>query len=127
MRPLLLRDELPPDDIVVVVRGGEMNSQSVRTSAENAFGRFGVFTVSVSLALDGSVAELCSSDGRISRYGKVRLSTVGRLRALGFALLPTLTRPHYDVVLPDLDDETLDRLELGFDSPVPRPIRGEEL
>jgi hypothetical protein len=123
MRPLVLRDELPPDDIVVVVRGGEMNSQSVRTSAENAFDRFGVFTVSVSLALDGSVAELCSSDSRIFRYGKVRLSTVGRLRALGFALLPTLTRPHYDVVLPDLDDETLDRLELGFDFPIPRPIR----
>lgn len=126
MRPLLLRDELPPDDAVVVVRGGEMNSRSVRASAQDAFDSFGVFAVSVSLALDVSVEQLCSGDGRISRYGKVRLSTVGRLRALGFALLPTLTRPHYDIVLPDLGDETLDRLELGFDSPIPRPVSGQE-
>jgi hypothetical protein len=34
------------------------------------------------------------------------------LRSLGFALIPTLDRPHFDVVLPDLDDTTLDRLEL---------------
>lgn len=75
--------------------------------------------------LDVTVAELCTTDRRLSRYGKVRLSTVGRLRALGFALLPTLTRPHDDVVLPDLENETLDRLELGFDPSIPRPNRQE--
>ena len=125
MRPLLLRDEPPPDDAVAVVRGGEMNSAFVRVSAQDAFDDFGVFTISVSLTIDGSVDELCSTDKRISRYGKVRLSTAGRLRGLGFALLPTLDRPHYDVVLPDLDDETLGRLELGFDPPMPRPGAGK--
>jgi hypothetical protein len=125
MNPLVLRDELPPDDTVVVIRGGEMNSEFVRASAQDAFDDFGVFSISVSLTLDKSVEELCSTDKRISRYGKVRLSTAGRLRELGFALLPTLDRPHYDVVLPDLDHETLDRLELGFDPPIPRPKRGE--
>jgi hypothetical protein len=44
-------------------------------------------------------------------------------RSLGFALIPTLDRPHFDVVLPDLDDATLDRLELGFDVPIPNPAR----
>lgn len=39
------------------------------------------------------------------------------------ALLPTLARPHFDVLLPDLDDETLDRLELGFDNAIPNPAR----
>jgi hypothetical protein len=121
MRPLILRDELPPEDAIVVVRGGTMNSEFVRSSAADSFADFGFFGVSVSLALDVDVDVLCSVDPRISRYGKVRLSTVGRLRALGFALLPTLARPHYDVVLPDLVDETLGRLELAFDVPILRP------
>jgi hypothetical protein len=125
MRPLTLRNEMPPDDAVVVVRGGRMNSEFVRSSATDAFDEFGFFGVSVSLALDTAVEQLCSTDPRISRYGKVRLSTAGRIRALGFALLPTLARPHYDVVLPDLADETLDRLELAFDLPIPRPTSTE--
>ena len=121
MNPMVLREELPPDDAVVVVRGGVMNSSFVRASAQDSYDDCGVFTISVSLALDHTVEQLCAIDRRISRYGKVRLSTVGRLRTLGFALLPTLTRPHYDIVLPDLADETLDRLELGFDAPILRP------
>ena len=65
----------------------------------------------------------------LERYGKVRHSTAGRLRSLGFALLPTLDAPHFDVLLPDLEAGTLDRLELGFDPPVlmgflGRPRRG---
>jgi hypothetical protein len=125
MRPLLLRDELPPDDTVVVVRGGEMKSEYVRSSARDAFFDVGVFAVSVALSLDLPVEQLCASDRRIARYGKVRLSTVGRVRELGFALLPTLDRPHYDVVLPDLEDATLDRLELAFDLAIPRPVSRE--
>lgn len=126
MRPLILRDEMPPDDAVVVVRGGTMNSEFVRSSATDAFDDFGFFGVSVSLALDSAVEYLCATDPRILRYGKVRLSTVGRIRALGFALLPTLARPHYDVVLPDLADETLNRLELAFDLPIQRPTSRQD-
>jgi hypothetical protein len=37
MNPLVLRDELPPDDTVVVVRGGEMNSEFVRRTAKRSF------------------------------------------------------------------------------------------
>ena len=57
------------------------------------------------------------------RYGNVRLSTVGRLKLSGFALLPTMARPHYDVVLPDVTDETLRRLEVAFDPPITNPAR----
>lgn len=35
MNPLILRDEQPPDDTVVVVRGGEMNSEPVKLSAQD--------------------------------------------------------------------------------------------
>ena len=75
------------------------------------------------LALDDAVEELCRSIEDLGRYGKVRLTTVGRVRFLGFALLPTLEAPHFDVLLPDLEPGTLDRLELGFDPPVPNPAR----
>jgi hypothetical protein len=37
-----------------------------------------------------------------------------------------LARPRYDVVLPDLVDETLERLELAFDVPIPRPTLRKE-
>jgi hypothetical protein len=121
VNPLVLRNELPPEEAVVVIRGGEMNSLFVRKTAEDSLSQFGIYTISVALALDMSPDELCRRDRRISRYGKVRFSTVGRLRSLGFAFLPTLTRPHYDIVLPDISDDTLDRLELAFDLPVERP------
>ena len=71
------------------------------------------------LALDASLDELCEAEPTLARYGKVRLSTAGRLRAAGFALLPTLARPHYDIVLPDLAQATLARLEGSFDAPIP--------
>jgi hypothetical protein len=124
MKELVLREELPPGDVVVVVRGGEMNSDFVRRTATRSYEEVGVFTVSVFLALDDdAVDELCRSVEDLERYGKVRLSTVGRLRSLGFALLPTLDAPHFDVLLPDLESGTLNRLELGFDPPVPNPAR----
>jgi hypothetical protein len=125
LKRIALRDEDVPDDAVVVVRGGEMNSDHVRRSATDAYDEFGLYAVSVFLAQDASVSELCRDLAELQRYGKVRLSTVGRLRSLGFALIPTFDRPHFDVVLPDLTDATLDRLELGFDRPIANPGRGQ--
>lgn len=57
----------------------------------------------------------------------MRLSTAGRVRQAGFVLLPTLGRPHYDIVLPDTSDGTLGRLDACFDPPVPNPGRRLEL
>jgi hypothetical protein len=122
VRPIIVRDEEPPDDTVVVVRG-EMNGDTVRRTASDTFDEFGIYTVSVFLALDDTVEVLCRDRPELERYGKVRLATAGRLRILGFALVLTLDRPHYAVVLPDLADATLDRLELGFDRPIPNPAR----
>jgi hypothetical protein len=44
-------------------------------------------------------------------------------KGAGFVLLATLARPHYDVVVPDLDDDTLGRLDAGFDAAVRNPGR----
>lgn len=123
MKEVILRDEEPPDDTVVVVRGGEMNSAFVRRTAQRSAEESGYHAVSVFLALDEPVELLCASEPYVARYGQVRLTTVGRIRHAGFPLLPTLHRPHYDVVLPDLEGPTLDRLEATFDGPVPNPGR----
>jgi hypothetical protein len=126
MKFLVLRNEEPPDDAVVVVRGGEMASEYVRRTARDAFDETGVYSVSVYLTLDEPLPELCRGDPYLARYGKVRLSTVATVRRSGFVLLPTLARPHYDIVLPDVDEETLSRMDAGFDAPVPNPSRNLE-
>jgi hypothetical protein len=48
---------------------------------------------------------------RLAQYRQIRLSTFGRLRAAGFALLATFDRPHFTLVLPDLSEVTVARLE----------------
>lgn len=121
MSPIVLRDEEPPGEAVVIVRGGLSTSARVRESAADAFDEYGIYAVSVFLTLDESVEELCRREPFLSRYRRVRRSTVARVRAAGFPLLPTLDRPHYDIVLPDLTDETLDRLDSSFDPPEANP------
>jgi hypothetical protein len=41
LSPILLRDEEPPDDTIVVVRGGLMTSSYVRESATDTFDEYG--------------------------------------------------------------------------------------
>jgi hypothetical protein len=123
MRLISLRNEEPPDDAIVVVRGGAMQSEFVVRTASDAHDEYGMFSVSVFLALDMTVEDLCAHEPHLARYGQVRLSTVGRLRAAGFALLPTLAHPHYDVILPDIERQTLHRLETCFAEPIPNPGR----
>lgn len=68
------------------------------------------------------VLDLCR-DRVLVRYGVVRTSAFGILRATGFALLPSLRRPHFSIVLPELGTATLDRLDSCFGAPVPNPGR----
>ena len=53
----------------------------------------------------------------------VRLSTVARVRGEGFALLATFEHPHFTLVLPDVSELTLVRLDRCFDEPIPNPGR----
>lgn len=91
----------------------------VRRTALQAFDDFGVYTLSVFAAMGQSTSELCSSEPRLAVYGKVRLSTSGRVRVAGFALLPTGDAPHFDVLPPDLVEPTLTRRDRCFDGPQP--------
>ena len=125
MTLIALRGEEPPEDTIVVVRGGEngLTAQTVRRSATATHREFGFYGLSVFLALDLGVDELCASTDFLRRYSQIQESRAGRVRAAGFALLATDARPHFDIVLPDLDHETLDRLRSCFGDPRPNPGR----
>src|SRR5687767_1323279 len=100
-----------------------MEADSVRSAAADARDQFGFYAVSVMLALDVSVEELCRREWQLALYRRVRLSTVGRVRSARFALLPSFERPHYSIVLPDLADATLATLDACFDPPISNPGR----
>jgi hypothetical protein len=125
MKFVVLRGEEPPVDAVVVVRGGlnGLDRATITRTATRSLDAFGFLGVSVFLALDQTVAELCGSLDQLARYRQVRLSNVGLLRTAGFALLATGDRPHFDIVLPDIDASTLARLDGTFTPPEPNPGR----
>ncbi|MCU1497704.1 MAG: hypothetical protein JWM47_1657 [Acidimicrobiales bacterium] len=121
-QPLPLRADQPPDDAGVVLRAGVMDGEDVVRAAERTFSLYGVYGISAEGVLDGTVQEACRSD-RIIRYRQVRLSTFGRLRSSGFALLATFDRPHFTLVLADVSELTIARLGKCFDQPIPNPGR----
>lgn len=125
IRFVLLRGEEPPADAVVVVRGGMngLDPTTVARTATRSLDAMGFLGVSVFLALDQTVGELCTSMDELVRYRQVRMSTVGAVRVAGFAFLATGDRPHFDIVLPDLDATTLARLDGAFAAPEPNPGR----
>jgi hypothetical protein len=125
MSLVALRGEQPPDDAVVVIRGGanSLSAEALERSAERNRVAFGFLGLSVFLADAADVAEVCRSVDELQRYGQIRRSTVARLRTAGFALLATGDAPHFDIVLPDLAPATHGRLVACFDDPEPNPGR----
>jgi hypothetical protein len=73
----------------------------------------------------GAVQEACRGE-RIAGYRRIRLSTFGRVRGAGFALLATFDHPHFTLGLTDLSELTLARLDRCFDEPIPNPGRGPD-
>jgi hypothetical protein len=120
-RPLRLRAEQPPDDAAVVIRGGVLNRASIERAAARSLDLHGVLGISVEGAIGVSVLDACRSSERLAPYRRIRLSTFGRLRAAGFALLATFEHPHFTLVLPDLSELTIVRLDRCFDDPIPNP------
>ena len=101
-----------------------MAPDSLRRTASDSFDDFGVYLVSVEAVLDTTVELVCRNSPRIGdRYGQVRLPTAGRVRSAGFVLLATFDHPHYDIALPDLSDDAINRLDNCFDAPTPNPAK----
>lgn len=115
LRPLL-RDEHPPADSVVVVRGGPSSIERLREHARRTHDAYTLdstpmWGVSVFCALDDvGPASLDALLRRFSSYRVVHLPTVGVLGDVGFDLVPSFGRPHFTVRLDDVDDATLRRL-----------------
>lgn len=98
-----------------------MTSDTVRRSAERTFDHFAIFGISVEGVIGTSVLEACRSSETLSVYRQLRLSTFGRLHEAAFAVVATFEHPHFTVVLPDLSELTLARLDRAFDAPIPNP------
>lgn len=100
-----------------------MSPTSVRRAAERTFDLYAVYGISVEGVLDTTVQDPCRGE-RVVGYRQVRLSTFGCVRGGAFALFATFDRPHFAVVLADLSELTLTRLDRCFDDPIPNPGRG---
>lgn len=116
--PVQTRGEPAPDPAVVVVRGGlhSLDPDKVVDDATDAFLRDGHYAISTFGALDGDIKALCQRVPRLGNPGPGQLwvARVGDLREGGFDLLDTPPDDHFDVVLPDLESETVDRLRSCF-------------
>lgn len=124
MRLVVLRDEEPPEE-AVVVRGGRngLADETIRRTATESFNESGFYGVSVFVALPDDLPRMCREMEHLRRYPVIQECPVGRLRSAGFALLATEADPHFDVVLPDLDGATLERLRGAFGPLRPNPGR----
>jgi hypothetical protein len=99
-----VRREGAADDRLFVVRGGELAEEALRRDAIRAHRRFGEYGVSVLGAASDVVLDEFAG-GPLQRFHVLTIMTVGALRRSGLELRPTFRRPHYTVMLPNLDDD----------------------
>lgn len=110
LRQVVRAGEPAVDDVLLALRGGPDTPALLRSHARRVNRLFlldgaEVWGISVFVALDpvgpASVDELLRR--RLRTYDQVYLPSAGRLRAAGFGLLPTFSRPHFTVLLEGLD------------------------
>ncbi len=132
LRPLL-RDERPPSDAVVIVRGGPSSVGRLRQHARRTHDAYvldgqPLWGVSVFCALDDiGTASIDALLRRFASYRVVHLPTVGQLAASGFDLLPSFRRPHFTVRLVDDGDRSLTRLLDALGPAGANPYHGRQL
>lgn len=115
-----LRTDGPYDDATVVVRGGRDTIDQLRRHAQRTARAWmldgaPLLGISVFGVLDISLESLLSQ--RFATFRTVHLSTVGRLRAGGFEILPTGLRPHFTIRLASVTDQELSALLVAFGPP----------
>lgn len=92
------------DDDVVVIRGGFLDPEVLRTDALRNHAVYGTFGISVFAVLDATLDEL-EQQAPLVRFPKLSLMTVGAIRAVGLRVEPTGRNPrHFDGGFDDLDE-----------------------
>ncbi|MHB1536194.1 MAG: hypothetical protein ACYC1D_16605 [Acidimicrobiales bacterium] len=107
----------------VVVRGGTMQILDVAFAVEKCRTEHGVLGLSVYAGQLQSLEDLCATASL--PHPQVRATTLDRLASSvpGVVLLPTFRAPHYTLVLPDSESETVWAVCHAFDPPVPNPAQ----
>lgn len=109
-----IRDEGPPDDLVVVVRGGPISVEKFVEHVRRGRGRYSyggqpLVSISVDAAVAGWTLEAILQERLWSRTSYAT-TTVGDLRRHGYVLLPTFGVPHFDLLIPEATDEAASTL-----------------
>lgn len=113
MSPLRVRREPAPDDGLFLVRGDELAAETLRRDAIRTYRRFGEYGVSVlGASTEADIDALAG--GLLRRFDVLTVMTAGAVLRWGIELRPTFRRPHYTVMLPNLDEDVF-RL-LGCDN-----------
>lgn len=122
--PSIVRPGPPPDDLLLVVRGGRdsLSDALLERTTADTWDQFQFFGVSVFGAVDDDLTRLGRTQPAIRRRAVLRVARVGVLRAGGFEVVPTFGDPtHYSVVLPDVTAAAFAGLRACFSDPVPNP------
>jgi hypothetical protein len=122
--PSLLRDERPPDELLLVVRGGanSLSDTILDRSAGDCWEQYGFFGVSVFAAPGDNLVALSQTNLAIRRRRQIRTARCGALRAAGLEVAATFTNPgHYSVVLPDVTPKRFASLRACFSPPMENP------
>lgn len=126
MSPLRVRREPAPVDGLFLVRGDELAAETLRRDAIRTYRRFGEYGVSVLGAwTEADIDELAG--GLLRRFEVLTVITAGALRQSGIELSPTFRRPHYTVMLPDLDEDIFRLLRCDNERRVNDHYRPEEV
>ncbi len=92
------------DDEEVVVRGGEIDLEILRTDALRNHSIYGTYAISVFALRDAMLDEL-AQEPPLVRFASLTLLRVGVIRSAGLRLEATGRNPrHFSVVFDDLDD-----------------------
>lgn len=122
-----LRDDDPPDDAVLLLRGGPVTVEKLVEHAARQLREFSLRSAPMaSISVDGTVgdwtAEALLRDRLWSR-SKYSTAMVGRVRNAGFEILPTHSLPHFDIVLAEASLDEAARLLAVFSLPEDNPFK----
>lgn len=92
-----------PDEVTVIVRGGELDRGLLRQDADRNHAIYGTYGLSV-FAVEGITLDELAQQAPLVRFERLTLMTVGAIRAAGLRLEPTGRNPrHYDICFEELE------------------------